>query len=326
MEVARQGCCPHEASSREQTARWRGSRVPAVAQLPVPRGGNCPVPGPLGTDHGAPGPACGHRSSPSGSCGEDLPCPPHLRSPPRGPVRGGPGSGSLPAAPCWWWAPRSRPVWLPFSGESIRRLQESLGCSGFDCGLGGAGRDFPGGSDSKSICLQCRRPGFDPWVRKIPWRRKWQPTAVLLPGKSHGQRNLVGYSPWGRKESDTTEQLHFHCGGTWRFASPEAGKDDSGAAGLPTSRPPGFVLLPRPLPELALLCEQWVAPSCFLAAPLLIGAPPSLFFMGCVAFLPRCSKAGPLLQCPLAGTEPCCFSLRPPCSSVTCPSSGSLGW
>ena len=40
-------------------------------------------------------------------------------------------------------------------------------------------------------------------------RRKWQPTPVFLPGKSHGQRSLVGYSPWGRKESDTTERLHF---------------------------------------------------------------------------------------------------------------------
>ena len=48
-------------------------------------------------------------------------------------------------------------------------------------------------------------PGFDPWVRKILWRRKWQPTPVLLPGKSHGWKSLVGYSPWGRKESDTTE-------------------------------------------------------------------------------------------------------------------------
>ena len=52
------------------------------------------------------------------------------------------------------------------------------------------------------------------WVRslgrKIPWRRKWQSTPVLLPGKSHGQRSQVGYSPWGRKESDTTEQLHYH--------------------------------------------------------------------------------------------------------------------
>ena len=69
---------------------------------------------------------------------------------------------------------------------------------------------FPGGSDSTSICLQCRRPRFDPWVGKIPWRRKWQPTPVHLPGKFHGWRNLIGYSPWGHKESDTTERLHFH--------------------------------------------------------------------------------------------------------------------
>ena len=62
----------------------------------------------------------------------------------------------------------------------------------------------------QKICLQCRRPGFDLWVRKIPWRRKWQPIPVLLPGKFHGQRSLLGNSPWNCKESDTTEQLHFH--------------------------------------------------------------------------------------------------------------------
>ena len=55
-----------------------------------------------------------------------------------------------------------------------------------------------------SICLQCRRPGFDPWVRKITWRRKWQHTPVFLPREFCGQRSLVGYSPWGHKESDTT--------------------------------------------------------------------------------------------------------------------------
>ena len=49
------------------------------------------------------------------------------------------------------------------------------------------------------ICLQCRRPGFDPWVWKIPWRRKWQSTPILWPGTSHGQRSLVGYSWWGHK-------------------------------------------------------------------------------------------------------------------------------
>ena len=47
--------------------------------------------------------------------------------------------------------------------------------------------------------------GFDPWVENIPWRRKWQPTPVFLPEESNGQKNLAGYSPWGRKESDTTE-------------------------------------------------------------------------------------------------------------------------
>ena len=47
----------------------------------------------------------------------------------------------------------------------------------------------------------------DPWVGKIPWRRKWQTTPVFLPGEFHGQRNLAGYSPWGCKESDMTEQL-----------------------------------------------------------------------------------------------------------------------
>ena len=68
--------------------------------------------------------------------------------------------------------------------------------------------DFLGGSDGKSICLQCGRPGFDPWVGKILWRGKWQPTSVLLPGKFHGRRILVGYSPWGCRELDTIEQLN----------------------------------------------------------------------------------------------------------------------
>ena len=52
---------------------------------------------------------------------------------------------------------------------------------------------------------RCRRHEFDPWVRKIPWSSKWQPTPVFLPGKSSGQKSLVGYSPWGHKELDTAE-------------------------------------------------------------------------------------------------------------------------
>ena len=54
-----------------------------------------------------------------------------------------------------------------------------------------------------------RETWVQPWVGKIPWRRKWQPIPVFLPGKFHGLRSLVGYSSWGCKESDTTEQLHF---------------------------------------------------------------------------------------------------------------------
>ena len=57
--------------------------------------------------------------------------------------------------------------------------------------------------DVSEIC------GFDPGTREILWSRKWQPTPVFLPGESDGQRSLVGYSPWGRKESDMTEQLRF---------------------------------------------------------------------------------------------------------------------
>ena len=61
--------------------------------------------------------------------------------------------------------------------------------------------------ESTCQCGRHRRLRFDPWVRKVPWRGKWQPTPVFLPGKSHGQGSLVGYSPWGHKESDMTEQL-----------------------------------------------------------------------------------------------------------------------
>ena len=57
------------------------------------------------------------------------------------------------------------------------------------------------------VCLQCGRPEFNPWDGKFPWGRKWQPTPVFLPGEFHGQRSLVGCSPWGHKESDRTEWL-----------------------------------------------------------------------------------------------------------------------
>ena len=63
-------------------------------------------------------------------------------------------------------------------------------------------------SVGKEFACWCRRCGFNPWVGKIPWRRKQQPIPVFLPGKSYGQRSLAGYSPCGHKESDMTEQLN----------------------------------------------------------------------------------------------------------------------
>ena len=74
--------------------------------------------------------------------------------------------------------------------------------------MGGAGRSLAEAREStglpwwlsgKEPACQHRSLRFDPWVGKIPWRRKWQPTPVFLPGKSHGQRSLVGFSPWDRR-------------------------------------------------------------------------------------------------------------------------------
>ena len=59
---------------------------------------------------------------------------------------------------------------------------------------------FPRWTSGKESACQCRRQGFYPWVEKIVWRRKWQPTPVFLPGKSHGQRTLGVYRLWGHKE------------------------------------------------------------------------------------------------------------------------------
>ena len=69
---------------------------------------------------------------------------------------------------------------------------------------------FPRWLSVKESACQRRRPGFDPWVGKIPWRRPWQPTPVSVPEESHGQRSLVGYSPSGCKELDTTLQLSIY--------------------------------------------------------------------------------------------------------------------
>ena len=69
---------------------------------------------------------------------------------------------------------------------------------------------FCSGKESTCQCRRHRRHGFDPWIGKISYRGKWQPTLVFLLGKVHVQRSLVGYNPWGHKESDTTKQLSAH--------------------------------------------------------------------------------------------------------------------
>ena len=74
-------------------------------------------------------------------------------------------------------------------------------------------RRWYSGEEPACQCRRRQRHGFNRWVGKIPWRRKWQSTLVFLPGKFHGQRTLVGYSPWSCKESDMIEQLstmHTH--------------------------------------------------------------------------------------------------------------------
>ena len=94
-----------------------------------------------------------------------------------------------------------RPLLLPPSGSfPMSQLFTSDGQS----------TGVPGGTSGKELTCQCRRHKrhrFNPWVGKIPWRRAGQPTPEFLPGKSHGQRSLAGYGPWGHKESDTTERL-----------------------------------------------------------------------------------------------------------------------
>ena len=115
-----------------------------------------------------------------------------------------------------------------------------LGC------LGGAS-----GKEPTCQCKRLKRRRFNPWVEKIPWRRTWQPTSVILPGELHGQRSLVGYSPWGHKEPDMTEE-------TWhtniKDCFPPTAKKSRGRQWLALVQPLGVTLrVPgptRPLPSL----------------------------------------------------------------------------
>ena len=122
-----------------------------------------------------------------------------------------PWAGTIEAVQAGLWHPT--PVFLPGNSHGQRSL---VGCSPRGCKESDTTkrlhfhfqpvfRGLPRWLSGKESTCQCRRRRFNPWVRKIPWRRKWQPTPVFLPGKSHGQSSLAGYSPRGHKESDMTQ-------------------------------------------------------------------------------------------------------------------------
>ena len=117
----------------------------------------------------------------------------------------------------------------PSSEQEGKRGAEGVGMQARPGdGQGGRRQWLPRWLRGKEPAGQCRRPGFHPWVGKVPWRRKWQPTPVVSPEKSHGQRSLAGYSPWShrvrhdwqhacmqqqRKESRKTEEKETSNGG-----------------------------------------------------------------------------------------------------------------
>ena len=122
--------------------------------------------------------------------------------------------------------------------------------------------------------LQCRRRRFYPWVVKIAGRRKWQPTPVFWPGESHGQRSLAVCTPWGHKESDTTERLNnnlviWHGADTillhWGPLQDNAEIEESGpGAGCPMCLHTMFLNCTRPGTEP--LCSEPEAPSRWVQA------------------------------------------------------------
>ena len=104
-------------------------------------------------------------------------------------------------------SPSLSPSFLSFLAAIIYNVKGNIFNLFFSIYSDSLCKSLPFVAQSVRICLQCKRPGFDPWVKKIPWRRKWQPTLVSLPGKSHGQRGLRGWGPWGCKGSGMTEWL-----------------------------------------------------------------------------------------------------------------------
>ena len=107
--------------------------------------------------------------------------------------------------------------WFPCSVQIIGKTFNSLV---YDNYINYPGQ-LPGSVSDKETVCQCRSRRFNPGVGQNPWRRKWQPTPVFLPGKCRGQRSLVAYSPWGLKEPDTTERAGATMGTDTGWEDPE---------------------------------------------------------------------------------------------------------
>ena len=122
-------------------------------------------------------------------------------------VPGAGGEVSLKPGRHQGWASPSKGILSPLAHSRLQELSLHLVVLKSDVLIFTPG-GFPDGSDGKKKkknCLHCRRLQFNPWVKKIPWRREWKPSPVFLPGEPHGKRSLEGHGPWGRRESNTTE-------------------------------------------------------------------------------------------------------------------------
>ena len=95
------------------------------------------------------------------------------------------------------------------------------------------------GEEYACQCRRLKRCGFDPWVRKIPRRRAWQSTPVFLPGESHGQRSVGGYSSWDGEEPDTTKQLNNNITDSMDMSLGKAPRDGEGQGSLACCTPWG---------------------------------------------------------------------------------------
>ena len=140
--------------------------------------------------------------------------------------------------------------------------------------------DFLGGASGKEPachCRRCKRHGFNPWIGKIPWKRAWQPIAVFLPGESHRQRSLVGYSPWGNKELDRTDVtlagMHSHLPFISKIRSDQSSvvSDSLRPHESQHARPP----CPSPLPEFTETHVHRVSDAIQPSHPLSSPSPPA---------------------------------------------------